>query len=163
MEQTKYMVSIDKLYSMSEALAEKINSKYPNQKTDIVIGVARGGLFSALILADRLGAEFDSVRVKSYVNGSLQEPVLVSDVSKNLNGKSVVVVDDVSDRGETFEFVVKHLKANYSLKDIKTASLFIKPWTKFMPDVYISETKSFVVFPWELKESGALDKLLLEK
>ena len=164
MERTKkYIVGADKLYALSTNLAEKFSSKYPDQKVDVVVGVARGGLFSALILADRLGAEFDSIRVKSYSDGSLQEPKLISDVTKDLHGKTVVVVDDVSDRGETFNFVVNHLKDRYLPKDVKTASLFIKPWTKFTPDVYVSETKSFIVFPWELKESGTLDELLTER
>ena len=158
-----YIVDIDKIYSISVDLANKVSSKYRGQKIDVVVGIARGGLFSALILADRLGAEFDSIRVKSYAGGYLHEPKLVSDVTQDLNGKTVVVVDDVSDRGETFDFVVNHIKDRYSPKDVKTASLFVKPWTKFTPDVYVSDTDSFIIFPWELKESGTLDKILAEE
>ena len=38
-------------------------------------------------------------------------------------------------------------------KNIKTASLFIKPWTKFKPDFYIKKASEWLIFPYEMKET----------
>ena len=39
-----------------------------------------------------------------------------------------------------------------NIENIKTATLFLKPTSKFIPNYYIEETDKWVVFPWERKE-----------
>ena len=64
--------------------------------------------------------------------------------------KQVLIVDDISDSGNTM----------LSIKDIgtyKTVSLYIKNGTKFIPNIYCHKCDDdiWVQFPWETKESLA--------
>jgi hypothetical protein len=36
--------------------------------------------------------------------------------------------------------------------EIKTATLYIKPWTKYVPDYYAEQVNEWVIFPWETEE-----------
>lgn len=51
----------------------------------------------------------------------------------------LLVVDDISDTGETLKW----------FRVFITASLYYKPWSKFKPNFYIKETTNWLVFPWE--------------
>ncbi len=38
-------------------------------------------------------------------------------------------------------------------KEMKVATLYIKPWSKVLPDFYVGKTSAWIIFPWELYES----------
>ena len=38
-------------------------------------------------------------------------------------------------------------------REVKTATLYLKPFCAFHPDYYETETNCWVVFPWEIKET----------
>ena len=65
-------------------------------------------------------------------------------------GEPVLLVDDISDEGNTFKYLTDTLH-NTAPINLYTASLFIKSKTKFKPDVYYSSlpNNEWVIFPWE--------------
>jgi len=69
----------------------------------------------------------------------------------SIKDKRVLLVDDVSDSGLTLQFSVQTLSL-YMPAEIKTATLYIKPWTKYVPDYYAEQVNEWVIFPWETEE-----------
>lgn len=137
---------------LAEELSRLVKERF---RTDLVVGIARGGLPLSLVVADRLGVPVDFINVKSYRGmGVRGEPKILSTLSEDLSDKSVLVVDDLVDEGDTMETVLEFIKRNFSAVEIHTAALFIKPWSRFKPDAYLDQVEEWIVFPWELREFG---------
>jgi hypoxanthine phosphoribosyltransferase len=94
--------------------------------------------------------------VYSYVNMSMTiglSPVVgvpLPFVSSNLEKhREILIVDDISDSGETFLEVIKKLKDKYPDKNFKSLAIFYKPSSKFKPDFYFHKTDEWIEFFWE--------------
>ncbi|MEB2836585.1 MAG: phosphoribosyltransferase family protein [Desulfurococcales archaeon] len=137
---------------LSYRVAEKIVRD--GREVDVIVGVLRGGVIPARIIADVLGVpDLETVEVKLYERAGVRgkRPYIRRPLIGNINDKKVLVVDDISDSGLTLETVVNFLSL-YGPRSLVTATLYIKPWTKFVPDYYAASTDKWVVFPWEKKE-----------
>jgi hypothetical protein len=138
---------------LSEVLAQKIiESRY---EPDVIVAVSRGGFDPARILCDRLGVRrLASVQVEFYsgVKDTAEKPRIIYPLNANVKGQRVLVVDDVSDTGDSLMLVKEHVLA-VNPSDLKVATLHIKPWTSFRPDYHASETEAWIVYPWEPIES----------
>lgn len=122
------------------------------EKFDLVIGIARGGLPVAMTVADRIGSKVDFINVKSYTDvGERVKPRILTTVTEKISGKRVLVVDDLIDGGETMETVTKYFDSQKPLV-MKTAVLFTKPWSSFVPDFSLQTVDTWVVFPYERGE-----------
>ncbi|MEM1601131.1 MAG: phosphoribosyltransferase family protein, partial [Sulfolobales archaeon] len=62
-----------------------------------------------------------------------------------------LIVDDVADSGKTLQITIELLQL-YGPKEIKTASIYVKPTTIVIPDFYVAETNAWIIFPWEYAE-----------
>jgi len=123
-------------------------------KVDVIIGVLRGGVIPARLLADRLAvADMATMEIKLYKGIGLRgdRPYLRQPPMLELTGKNVLVVDDISDTGLTLQLAVETVNL-YLPREVRTATLYIKPWTDFVPDYYGRKTRNWVVFPWERDE-----------
>ncbi|WP_457548725.1 phosphoribosyltransferase [Archaeoglobus sp.] len=146
--------SWDDVYKLCRELARKI--KNSGFKPDAIVAVARGGWVPARILADfLLIRELYSVKAEHWgivatvtCKAKITQPLTV-----DLTGKSVLVVDDVADTGETVEIVAQHLREK-NAKEIRTAVIDFKHTSKFVPDYYAREMSEWVwiVYPWSLYE-----------
>ena len=56
------------------------------------------------------------------------------------------------DTGESLELAINHLK-ELNPKNLLTTSLLVKPHTKIYPDIFEMKTNTWVIFPWETKET----------
>lgn len=131
-------------------LAEDIASNEP--RFDLVIGIARGGIPVAMVVADRLGTKIDFINVKSYTDVEKREkPQILTTIIEDISGRRVLLVDDLVDRGDTMETISHYLSAQ-GPKSIKTAVLFTKPWSSFQPDYSLQVVDSWIVFPYERGE-----------
>ena len=139
-----------------EELSYKIASdiEKDGRKVDVIVGILRGGIIPARIIADALGVdELEAMEIKFYKGVGVRgrRPYIRRPPIGELHGKNVLVVDDISDTGLTLE-VALGIIALYGPREVATATLYIKPWTRFIPDYYARETDKWVVFPWEKKE-----------
>ncbi|ADB58663.1 phosphoribosyltransferase [Archaeoglobus profundus] len=146
--------SWDDVYKLCKELARKI--KNSGFKPDAIVAVARGGWVPARILADfLLIRELYSVKAEHWgivatVTGKarITQPLMV-----DLTGKSVLVVDDVADTGETVEIVAQHVREK-NAKEVRTAVIDFKHTSKFVPDYYAREMEkwAWIVYPWSIYE-----------
>jgi hypoxanthine phosphoribosyltransferase len=117
---------------------------------DIVVAVARGGLLLAGSVAYALGTRnCGSINVEFYtdIDERRPEPVLHPPLldAPALNGKNVLLVDDVSDSGRTLAMVVDLLQEHGAI--VRTLTLYCKPRTVLVPDVW-RNTERWITFPW---------------
>jgi len=124
-------------------------------KPDLIIGVCRGGWAPARVMSDLLeNANTASIRIEFYLAPGVtaRKPMISQAVMVPLKGVNVLVVDDVSDTGESLKVAVEHLDV-CGAKAIKTATLYYKPQSIFKPDFFIIQTEQWIIFPWERLES----------
>ena len=70
----------------------------------------------------------------------------------DLSGKRVLVVDDITDTGESMRISVEYVKTLNPL-EVKTVTLRHIEGSKFKPDYYAEEiTWRWVIFPWNFTE-----------
>jgi uncharacterized protein len=141
------------IYEMLLSQAEKISKSC--FKPDVIIGIARGGWLPARVLTDLLEIpNLANVSAEYYVGvaETRNEPVLTQGISAAMTGKKVLVADDVADTGRSLKLVKEHV-LQQGAEEVKTATLYYKPWSILKPDYYERETKLWIVFPWEIKET----------
>ncbi len=139
-------------------LAQKIIQKSKN--IDAIVSIGRGGNCPGRILADFLNVHsIYGLNVGYYVDTKQKKraPTITQPLGVKLKEKHVLVCDDVSDSGDSLTLVKKHLQ-DLGCASITTVTLYIKRWTKFIPDYYVKESEAWIVFPWEYIET--LDKLI---
>jgi len=143
----------DKIYGFLLNLAEKIRED--SFKPDVIVGVSRGGWPPARVMSDLLeNPEIANVKAEFYkgVAETKGEPVITQPVSVSVRGKRVLVMDDVADTGKSLRLVKSHLKEE-GATEVKIATIYYKPWSVIVPDYYEKETSSWIIFPWERKET----------
>jgi hypoxanthine phosphoribosyltransferase len=136
--------------NLAEALAEKVRSS--GKSFDLVIGIARGGIPVAMVVSDHLGIKIDFINVKSYRRiAERSSPRILSTLTESIEGKNVLLVDDLVDHGVTMDMVKQYL-GELRPKLLESAVLFKKPWSKTEPDYYLEVVEKWIVFPFELSE-----------
>lgn len=143
----------DQVYDMLLNLAGKIRK---NQfKPDVIVGVSRGGWPPARVLSDLLdNPNVANIRVEFYVGitETKCEPTLTQPLSTSVEGKKVLVVDEVMDTGKSLKLVKEHI-VGQGAAEVKTATVYSKSWSVTKPDFYEGESNCWIVFPWEMKET----------
>ena len=116
----------------------------------MIVGIARAGLFPATAVACALRRELFPVRVTRRVNDVVthQHPVWKVDVSPEVAGKVVAVVDEMADTGETLTLVAQRV-TELGAARIITASLVAHSWAQPQPEVVALQTDALVIFPWD--------------
>ena len=141
-------------------LALKIRSS--GFKPDLIVGVSRGGWAPGRILSDLLeNTHTVNIKIEFYVGigKTARKPVVTQPLSDNIAGKRVLVVDDVSDTGESLRVAVDHMVAK-GAAGVKTVTVYYKPHSTFKPDFFADSTPDWIIFPWERLEAT---KLLLDE
>lgn len=144
-----FPVSWEQFHRDCRALTWRLNGLGPFAA---VIGITRGGLVPATIVARELGVRIiDTVCVASYdhqTRGELRLLKGVSDSTMKLGqgtGKGLLIVDDLVDTGSTAR-VVRDL-----LPDAHFATVYAKPMGKPLVDTFITEVSqdTWIYFPWD--------------
>ena len=123
-------------------------------KPDIIVGISRGGLIPSRIISDLLdNPNLASIRVEfyKYSKKKRNKPKITQPISTSIEGKKILLVDDVADSGKSLQLVYEHLLNK--AKEIRTLTIFYKPWSSILPDYYVKETRAWIVFPWEFHET----------
>ena len=122
---------------------------------DVVVGVLRGGIVAAKLVADYLGVErlaFVELKFYAGIGVRREEPVVTQPLVERVQGLRVLIVDDVADTGKTLAAAVNYVSM-YGPEEVRTATLYLKPWSMVQPDYYGEVTDAWIIFPWERMES----------
>jgi len=122
---------------------------------DFMVGIARGGWVLSRVLCDFLGIK-DLVSLKVEHWGVTATPdgkaQLKYPFDVDLTGRRVLVVDDITDTGESMMIAMDYVRTK-NPAEVRTAALRHIIGSKFTPDYYGDEiTWRWVVFPWNYIE-----------
>ena len=129
MEKLKQVLSPEKIQKKVKELAEKIENDFKGEPL-VFIGTLKGAF---IFLADLVRniknspVEIDFIRAKSYgmSDTSSEEVIITKDVELSLEGKNVILVEDIVDTGITLKFLKEHLKL-HNPKIVKICALIDK-------------------------------------
>jgi len=124
----KVLLSRQQIEKRVAEIGAQITNDYRGE-TIVFVGVLKGAsiFLSDLARQVKLDATFDFISVSSYGSGvrSSGEVRLVKDVDKPLEGKNVIIVEDILDTGLTLSFLLKQFM-NHRPKSLKIAALLDK-------------------------------------
>lgn len=131
----KVLISEEEIHRRLQELGEQITKDF-NGKRPILIGILNG---SFIFLADLIryintDVEVDFIRISSYGNGreSSGHIKILKPLSADINGRSVLVVEDIVDSGLSVQFLRKMLEA-FNPSDLRFVTLLNKPEKKKVP------------------------------
>lgn len=108
------VLSQEEIEAVVDEIARKISRDY-NGKQLVLIGVLKGAFIFLGDLARRLTipVEIDFIQFSSYgkkdtSSGAVQ---LQKDITTNISGKDVLVVEDIIDTGRTMTTLIRHLES----------------------------------------------------
>lgn len=116
---------------------------------DAILCIARGGM----TMAHLLGEYYDmravySINTIGYEDTQKNESVEVFNIPDLKTAKSVLILDDIVDSGDTLIEVLKVLGDRYPDRTFMTASLFYKKSAKIAPNWYVKEATAWIDFFW---------------
>lgn len=139
-------ITWDRFVSLCASLAERLAS----HRIDTVVGVARAGLLPATTVACALRCDLFPVRLTRRSRDEVvhRHPVWLVDVSPEVRGRRVAVIDEIADTGETLHLVARRVR-ELGAQEIITAVLVSHSWSDPAPDVCALVRDALVMFPWD--------------
>lgn len=112
-EKIGVLISEDKVAEKIQEMADTINKDYAGKNVHI-IGVLKGSIFFMCELAKRIEVPvtMDFMSVTSYGNDTKSSGVvrLIKDLDESIEGRDVILVEDIMDSGRTLSYLVKILR-----------------------------------------------------
>ena len=139
-------ITWDDFATLSRHLAELLEPFHPQ----LILGIARAGLFPATALACSLRCELFPIRLTRRLNDEIvhDQPVWKVPVPQDVDGKIVAVVDEIADTGQTLAMAGDNARSLGAVQVI-TASLVSHSWADPFPQVTALTTDEFIIFPWD--------------
>jgi len=133
------LITSDRIQARVRELAAEIERDYPPEDEIHLVGVLKGGfMFMAdLIRAMSARVTLDFIAVSSYAQSrtSSGEVRLLKDLDSRLEGRHVIIVEDIVDTGLTLTYLQDILRAR-APRTLRTACLLSKP-SRRMVDVSV--------------------------
>ncbi len=120
------------------------------------LAIARGGYLPARLLSDYLDQpELTAFRIVHYRGAHKARAARVVDpLTAAVDGRRVLLVDDVSDSGDTFAVALDHLRRQGSPAELRTAVLDHKTTSPYQPDYHarVIHRWRWIIYPWAVME-----------
>jgi len=137
-------------------VAQKVRES--GYKPEVIVALARGGWIPGRLMCDLLLVkDLYSLKTEHWGITATRDGKarVVHDVPVSLKGKRILIMDDITDTGQSlnlaFEYVKRHVPA-----EIKTAAMLHITHSKFVPDYYSEEVPAedwtWFIFPWNYYE-----------
>ena len=118
-------------------LGREISNDYQGKEIHMIC-VLKGGVFFQCELAKRITVPvtLDFMSVSSYGSGTSSSGVvrIVKDLDESIEGKEVLIVEDIIDSGRTLSYLMKHLQQRHP-KSLRLCTLLDKPDRRVVEDV----------------------------
>ena len=134
MDQLNILITREQIAAKVAEMGARISGDFAGESV-VLIGVLKG---AAMFLADLarqilLDVSFDFIAVSSYGNRTQSgELKLIKDVDESLEGRNVILVEDILDTGVTLTYIKSLLWARQP-KSFKVAALLDKPSRRRVP------------------------------
>ena len=148
------IVSWEEIERWAEIIVEKIG----DLEFDCIISVIRGGLVPSRIIADHLSIK-DIFPLKTEhwgITATLDGRAAITyPILKDLSGRSVLLVDDITDTGQSMELALDAIKQK-NPRIVKSATFLYINKAEIVPDYFAEEFTAdnwkWFIFPWNKRE-----------
>ena len=150
------LLSEEQLRNKVKELAAQIKSEYAG-KDPVFVGVLKGVVvfFADMMKEMDFPCQIDFMWISSYSGTNSSEMKLVKDVSADLEGRHVVILEDIFDTGNSLEFTYRHLLSKKPAS-LKICTLLDKPERR-RPGVTVKPDYTGFVIPNEFVVGYGLD------
>ena len=128
-ESIRVLIPEDKVDERIAQLGEQISQDYAGREVHL-IGILKGSIFFICELAKRITVPvtMDFMSVSSYGAGTKSSGVvkLIKDLDEPINGKDVLIVEDIIDSGRTLSYLLKNLSSRQPAS-IRLCTMLDKP------------------------------------
>lgn len=125
----RVMIPAAKIDEAVTAVAQRINADYADKDTPLFVGVLNGSFMfmSDLIKKIEFNSELSFVKLASYEGTQTTGDVkCLIGLNHSLEGRHVIIVEDIVDTGESIERMVRDLEKLHPAS-IAVCTLFFKP------------------------------------
>ncbi len=123
------LIDADKLQARIHELGEEITSEYAGREL-LLVGVLKGAVFfmADLMRAISVPCEIDFMAISSYGASTDSSGVvrILKDLDINIEGRHVLVVEDIIDSGLTLSYLVRNLESREPAS-LEVCALLTKP------------------------------------
>jgi hypoxanthine phosphoribosyltransferase len=139
-------ITWDDFAGLAARLAELVEPFQPQ----LILGIARAGLFPATAVACSLRRELFPIRLTRRMNDQVlyDRPQWKVPIPPEVTGKVVLVIDEIADTGQTLSIADQSARAA-GAKEVITACLVSHSWADPTPQFSALLSDEFVIFPWD--------------
>ena len=141
-EHIRVLLTEEEVDKRIQEIGEQISKDYAGKQVHLVC-VLKGGSFFMCELAKRITVpvSLDFMSVSSYGSGTKSSGVvkIIKDLDEPLEGKNVIIVEDIIDSGRTLAYLIEVLKQR-NPKNIELCTLLDKPERRVKKQVQVKYT-----------------------
>ncbi len=117
---------------------------------DMILGIARGGLYPATLLSNMLGKEFYPIRLTRRVSDvkRFEQPRWRTRPPRAVKGQKVLIVDEICGSGRTLN-MAREETLRLGARDVRLASLFAHESGRAIPDYIGLISDELILNPWD--------------
>ena len=122
------LLSEEQIQNRIRELGEILTAEYAD-KNPVIVGVLKGVVvfYADMIRQIKVPCQMDFMWLSSYSGANSTGKMLVrQDVTADIQGRHVLILEDIFDTGNSLEFTVNHLKEKHPAS-IKICTLLDKP------------------------------------
>lgn len=131
----KILVSEEEIQKRTQELGAELSAEYKD-KNPLVVGILKGAIpfLSDLTKAMDVKLEMDFMDVSSYGSAMVSsgEVKILKDLDTNVEGRNILIVEDIIDSGRTLSYIIDMFKYRKA-KSIKIVTLLDKPEGRVVP------------------------------
>lgn len=129
---------------------QKLLEQIKTETFDGIVAISRGGLTLGHCIAEGLNLrDVQTVRTELYDDTTKRDAIKLFGECKFEKHKKILVLDDISDSGETLDFVMNYLQKSFPCIEFTSATLFYKHSSKYEPNFWVKEAELWIDFFWE--------------
>ena len=152
----RIMIPAEKIDEAVSAVARRINADYADLPTPLFVGVLNGSFMfmSDLIKKIEFNNELSFVKLASYEGtSSTGEVKSLIGLNGSIEGRHVIIVEDIVDTGESIDHMMRDLEARHPAS-VEVCTLFFKP-VSYRKQPWRSATSSSSATAWTTTSSAA--------
>ena len=134
MRKIKVLINEEQINKRLDELANQLMEEY-KEKDLMFLCILKGSVFFTVELAKRIknNIQFEFVEVSSYENNESTGKVkLNKDITGSIEGKNVLIIEDIVDTGRTLSFLKEYLLEK-NPESLKICALLDKPSRRIAP------------------------------
>jgi uncharacterized protein len=142
-----------------EELVRNLSEQVASFEPQIILGIARGGLFPATMMSYILRREMYPIRLTRRLNDAVvrERPTWLAGPPDKVIGRRVLIVDEIADSGHTIAMAAAEVR-RMGASHVRSATLFAHSWADPRPD-FVALTQRWAD-PQSMGSGGACRRAL---